>query len=72
MELSEKLKGIRRDAMHGGYVATCPALPGVVTEGETLKETLLRGHGAIACRLKSMIDRGLEAPEGEGLLATRM
>ena len=29
-----------RDPEAGGYVATCPALPGVVTEGETVEETL--------------------------------
>ena len=28
-------------AEEGGYVVTCPALPGLVTEGDTLEEALL-------------------------------
>lgn len=43
-----KLKVIlRRDARDGGYVATCPALPGCVSEGSTKKETLANIREAI-------------------------
>lgn len=36
-----KLKVVlRKDREDGGYVATCPALPGCVSEGETKKEAL--------------------------------
>ncbi len=35
-------------AEEGGYVVTCPALPGLVTEGDTLEEA--RGMAADAIR----------------------
>ena len=34
-------------AEEGGYIAFCPALPGLVTEGDTYEETRLRVTEAI-------------------------
>lgn len=36
------------EAEEGGYVVTCPALPGVVSEGETKEEALENVKDAIA------------------------
>jgi antitoxin HicB len=49
-------------AEEGGYVVTCPALPGLVTEGDTLEEA--RGMAADAIRgyLESLSKDGLPIP----------
>jgi predicted RNase H-like HicB family nuclease len=39
---------IEPDAVDGGFIAECPALPGCVTEGETEEEALLNIRCAIA------------------------
>jgi antitoxin HicB len=36
----------------GGYVVTCPALPGLVTEGDTLEEARAMARDAIQGYLK--------------------
>lgn len=41
-------------AEEGGYVVTCPALPGLVTEGDTLEEARLMAQDAIRGYLESM------------------
>ena len=38
----------------GGYVVTCPALPGLVTEGNTLEEVREMSADAIRCYLDSL------------------
>ena len=44
---------------------TCPALPGLVTEGDTLQEARERAAGAIRCYLESLRKDGLPVPLGE-------
>ncbi len=46
----------------GGFVATCPALPGVVTEGETIEQTLDMARDAIQGYLASLHKDGLSLP----------
>lgn len=53
----------------GGYVVTCPALPGVVTQGETLEEAREMAVDAIQCHVESMIEDGLPVPEDQTLFA---
>jgi antitoxin HicB len=53
------------DEQAGGYVVTCPALPGLVTEGDTLEEARTRAAGAIRCYLESLRKDGLPLPLGE-------
>jgi predicted RNase H-like HicB family nuclease len=52
-----------RDPLVGGYVATCPALPGVVTEGETVEETIEMAKDAVRGYLESLQKDGLAIPE---------
>jgi predicted RNase H-like HicB family nuclease len=59
-----------RDAEIGGFVATCPMLPGVVTEGETIEETLEMAHDAIRGYLESLQKDGLPIPEEEGSIVS--
>jgi antitoxin HicB len=49
-------------AEEGGFVATCPALPGLVTEGETLEEAREMVKDAIRGYLESLAMDGLPAP----------
>jgi antitoxin HicB len=49
-------------AEEGGYVVTCPALPGVVTEGDTLEEARLMAKDAIRAYLESMRKDELPIP----------
>ena len=49
-------------AEEGGYVVTCPALPGLVTEGDTLEEARQMVRDAIRAYLESLQKDGLPAP----------
>jgi predicted RNase H-like HicB family nuclease len=49
----------------GGYTVTCPALPGLVTEGDTLDEARAMAADAIRCYLESLHKDGLPIPLGE-------
>lgn len=46
----------------GGFVATCPALEGVVTEGDTVEEALEMVRDAIRGYLESLRKDGVEIP----------
>lgn len=49
-------------AQEGGYTVTVPALPGVVTEGDTLEEARAMAQDAIRCYLGSLHKDGLPIP----------
>ena len=49
-------------AEEGGYVVTCPALPGLVTEGDTLEEAREMAGAAIRAYLESLRKDGLPIP----------
>ena len=46
----------------GGYVVTCPALPGLVTEGDTLEEAREMAADAIRCYIESLLEDGEPVP----------
>ena len=50
-------------AEEGGFVATCPALPGLVTEGDTLAEARAMVKDAIEGYLESLRKDGLKPSE---------
>lgn len=50
-------------AEEGGYVVTCPALPGLVTEGDTLDEAREMARDAIRGYLESLQKDGQPLPE---------
>ena len=52
-------------AEEGGYVVTCPALPGLVTEGDTLDEARERAKDAIRAYLESLRKDGLPIPSNK-------
>jgi antitoxin HicB len=49
-------------AEEGGYVVTCPSLPGLVTEGDTLKEARANAAEAIRGYLESLAKDGQPIP----------
>jgi antitoxin HicB len=49
-------------AAEGGYVVTCPALPGLVTEGDTLAEARRMARDAIRAYLESLRKDGEAIP----------
>ncbi len=53
------------DEEAGGYVVTCPALPGLVTEGDDLDEARAMATDAIRCYLESLRKDGLPIPPSE-------
>jgi predicted RNase H-like HicB family nuclease len=55
-------------AEEGGYVVTCPALPGLVTEGNTYEEARNRAVEAIEGYLESLQKDGLPIPADKKLL----
>jgi len=56
-------------AVEGGYVVTCPALPGLVTEGDTLAEARRMAHDAIQAYLESLRKDGEPIPSDPRLTA---
>jgi len=47
----------------GGYSVTVPALPGCVTQGETLEEAIAMAKDAIRLYLEALRDEGEPIPE---------
>jgi len=50
-------------AEEGGYVVTCPVLPGLVTEGDTLEEARAMAVDAIRGYIESLAKDGLPLPQ---------
>jgi antitoxin HicB len=46
----------------GGYVATCPSLPGLIAEGDTLEEAREMAAEAIRGYLETLSEDGLSIP----------
>ncbi|HTV72739.1 MAG TPA: type II toxin-antitoxin system HicB family antitoxin [Candidatus Acidoferrales bacterium] len=53
------------DTEAGGYTVIVPALPGVVTEGNTLDEAIANAHDAIRLCLDDLAEQGLDIPASD-------
>jgi predicted RNase H-like HicB family nuclease len=51
------------DLEEGGYTVTVPALPGCITQGETLEEAIAMAKDAIRLHIESLIADGEPVPE---------
>ena len=51
------------DPEEGGYTVTVPALPGCITQGETLEEAIAMAKDAIRLHIESLIADGEPVPE---------
>jgi antitoxin HicB len=51
------------DLEEGGYTVTVPALPGCITQGETIEQCIERAQEAIAGYIESLRKAGEAVPE---------
>jgi predicted RNase H-like HicB family nuclease len=59
------------DEDDGGYVAECPAIPGCISEGDSVEEALANIKEAIEGCLESLVDHQQPLPkEGSVIVAT--
>ena len=56
------LSAVLTPAEEGGFVVTCPALPGLVTEGDTMEEARSMAEDALRLYLETLIEDGLPMP----------
>jgi antitoxin HicB len=47
----------------GGFTVTVPALPGCITEGDTVEECIANAQGAIALYIEELVAQGRPVPE---------
>lgn len=51
------------DAEEGGYTVTVPALPGCVTQGETIEESIVMAKDAIRLYIETLVADGEPIPQ---------
>lgn len=56
---------LHEDRKQGGYWVTVPALPGILTQGDSLEEAIAMAREAISLHLRGMIADGEEIPKDE-------
>jgi antitoxin HicB len=56
------------DAEDGGFVAECPVIPGCVSEGDTVEETLANIKEAIEACLETLAARQEPIPQEGGII----
>jgi antitoxin HicB len=49
----------------GGYTVTCPALPGLVTYGDTVDEARAMAKDAMDGLIEVMLEKGETVPQGD-------
>lgn len=57
--------------LEGGYTVTSPVLPGLVTEGETIHESIEHAWDALLCLLEGYQELGRPLPFGLPSAPTR-
>jgi antitoxin HicB len=58
-------------APEGGFVVTCPALPGLVTQGDTIEEARVVARDAMEGYIATLIEDGEPVPESDAPQTTR-
>jgi antitoxin HicB len=61
-------KILLREEQEGGYTVTVPSLPGCVTYGETIEDSIKFAKEAIQVYIESLIEHGEEIPTEEKTL----
>ncbi|HJT55658.1 MAG TPA: type II toxin-antitoxin system HicB family antitoxin [Ktedonobacteraceae bacterium] len=54
---------LQPDTDEGGYTVTVPALPGCVTQGETIEEAIAMAKDAIRLHVEALIAEGQPVPQ---------
>jgi predicted RNase H-like HicB family nuclease len=65
MEEKVKYKIVLEPQEEGGYTVYVPALPGCVSQGQTVEETMDNVKEAITVYLESCKQRGIDLPQVE-------
>jgi len=60
------------DPEDGAYTVIVPALPGLVSQGETLEEALAMAQEAIAFHLESLVEEGQPIPDEGNVIVERV
>jgi predicted RNase H-like HicB family nuclease len=63
---------ILHEAEEGGYWAEVPSLPGCLSQGETVDETLENVADAIRSHVEALREDGQPVPEDKGFLLGRV
>ena len=58
-----KLPLVLEPQPEGGYVVTCPLLPELVTEGNSVQDALANANDALAALLEAFAELGRPLPE---------
>ena len=53
-----------------GYTVEVPALPGCITEGDTVEEAMSNAREAISAFIASLREQGLPVPDSNEVIAT--
>ncbi len=59
-------------AEEGGFIAEVPALPGCVTQGETLDETIEHAKDAINLYIQTLVERKRPVPKEKNNVIVRV
>ena len=57
-----KLPLVLEPQPEGGFLVTCPLLPELITEGETIQEALANANDALSAIIESMEEAGRPLP----------
>jgi len=63
MEALYKLPLVLEPQPEGGYTVTCPLVPELITEGDTVKEALANASDALVAIIEAYEDLGRPLPE---------
>jgi len=63
---------LRRRIEEGGYIVTCLSLPGLVTEGDNLREARRMAREAITGYIEVLIKHGQPVPEDSRIRAEQI
>jgi antitoxin HicB len=70
MKAIYKLPLVFEPQPEGGYTVTCPILPELITEGDTVKEALANASDALAAIIEAYEDLGRPLPAALQHVAT--
>jgi predicted RNase H-like HicB family nuclease len=65
MDVKRKYRIVLEPQQEGGYTVYVPALPGCVSQGETVEEAMDNIKEAITVYVDSLKDRGINLPQVE-------
>ena len=64
-----KLPLVLEPQPEGGYVVTCPVLPELITEGDSVEEAIQNANDALAAIIEAFVDLGRPLPPNGQLFA---